>query len=407
MRTARLLHPRRIRLALLLSFLALPAAAQSVTVGSQSMAGSIAYSFNPPYTLIDLSHPATADGTLNFASVLWTGTATGCAGAFKVKFLHPSSAVTIGTFTLVAERGPFTAQPGRNQVALTPPVTVAKGDLIAVTALVGHAACGSPASWSESNAASSDLAGDVSSGSFNGAFYFRDTALAARATDTQQVLEGVVTAAGSLQGNFGSFFRTALQIACPGGGTCTGQLVFHPAGVPASPSDQALPYTVSSAAGAAYADVVQYMGKSGLGTLDVISNNGFPPLVTARVYNDQGASGTSGFTEEMIRTTDVLHPGDIGILLTPSDLTNYRVNIGVRTLSADATVAVQYGFHGQSSKDFPANEFQQFSLAGFGDTAPVPNEQIFFFVQSGDVVIYQSITDNKTNDSAVEFARRR
>lgn len=396
-----------MRTALLLTFLAVPAFAQNVTIGSQSMAGTIGYTFNPPYTLIDLSHPATADGTLNFASVQWTGTATGCAGAFKVKFLHPSSMVTIGTFTLVAERGPFTAQPGRNQVSLTPPVTVAKGDLIAVTALVGHAACGSPASWFQSNAASSDLAGDVSSGSFNSAFYFRDEALAARATDTQQVLEGVVAAAGSLPGNFGSFFRTSLQIACPGGGTCTGQIVFHPAGVPASPNDQAFPYTVSSSAAASYDDIVQHMGKSGLGTLDVVSTNGFPPLVTARVYNDQGASGTSGFTEEMIRTTDVLHPGDLAILVTPADLTNYRVNIGVRTLSAAATVNVQYGFRTQSNKDFPANEFQQFSLAGFGDTAPVPNEQIFLYVLSGDVVIYQSITDNKTNDSAVEFARRR
>lgn len=386
--------------------IAIPAVAQSVTVGSQSMAGTIGYTFNPPYTLIDLSHPATADGTLNFASVQWTGTATGCAGAFKVKFLHPSSTVTIGAFTLVAERGPFTAQPGRNQVSLTPPVTVAKGDLIAVTALVGDAACGSPASWSQPNAASSDLAGDVSSGSFNGAFYFRDSALAARATDTQQVLEGVVTAAGSLQGNFGSFFRTSLQIACPGGGTCTGQIVFHPAGAAASPSDQALPYTVSSAAAASYDDIVQHMGKSGLGTLDIVSSNGFPPLVTARVFNDQGPTGTSGFTEEMIRTTDVLHPGDTAILVTPADLTNYRVNIGVRTLSANATVNVQYGFRSQSNKDFPANEFQQFFLAGFGDTSPIPNEQIFFFVESGDLVIYQSITDNKTNDSAVEFARR-
>jgi len=164
---------------------------------------------------------------------------------------------------------------------------------------------------------------------------------------------------------------------------------------------------VSSAAAASYDDIVAQMGKSGLGTLDIISNNGFPPLVTARVYNDQGPNGTSGFTEEMIRTTEVLHPGDTAVLITPADLTNYRVNIGVRTLSSAATVNVQYGFRSQSNKDFPANEFQQFSLAGFGDTAPVPNEQIFFFVVSGDVVIYQSITDNKTNDSAIAFARKR
>ena len=395
----------RHKLALLLSLIALPIAAQNVTVGSQSLSGTILYNSTPPFTLIDLSHPANVDGTLNYASIFWSGTATGCTGAFKVKVFHPSSSSTLTTFSLVAERGPFTAQPGRNQVSLTPAIAVQKGDLIGITSFVSRTACGAPVSWLQSNAATLLNSGDVASGSFNGN-YRRGEALAVRATDTQEVLEGVVAAAGSLPGNFGSFFRTSLQIACPNGGTCTGQIIFHPAGVPASPSDQAIPYTVSSSAAASYDDIVAHMGKSGLGTLDVVSNNGFPPLVTARIYNDQGASGTSGFTEEMIRTADILHSGDLAILLTPPDLTNYRVNVGVRTLSSGATVNVQYGFRSQSNKDFPANEFQQFALAGFGDTSPIPNEQIFLFVLSGDVAIYQSITDNKTNDSAVIFAKR-
>ena len=395
----------KIRFALLSSFLAIPAAAQSVTVGSQSLASTILYNSTPPFTLIDLSHPAAVDGTLNYASIYWSGTTTGCTGAFKIKVFRPNDPSGLTTFTLVADRGPFTAQPGRNQVSLTPPISAKKGDLIGVTSFVSRTSCGAPTSWLQPNAATMLYAGDVTNGSFN-ANYRRGEALAVRATDTQEVLEGVITAAGSLAGNFGSFFRTSLQIACPFGGTCTGELVFHPAGVTASPGDQAIPYTVSGGSAASYDDVVAHMGKSGLGTLDVVSNNGFPPLVTARVYNDQGASGTSGFTEEMIRTTDALHPGDLAILLTPADLTNDRVNIGVRTLSSAATVNVQYGFRVQGNKDFPANEFQQFSLAGFGDTSPVANEQIILFVLSGDVVIYESITDNKTNDSAVVFAHK-
>jgi hypothetical protein len=60
-----------------------------------------------------------------------------------------------------------------------------------------------------------------------------------------------------------------------------------------------------------------------------------------------------------------------------------------------------------SNKDFPANTFQQFSLMGFGDTAPVANEQIIFSMVGGDAVIYLSITDNRTNDSSVRFAQRK
>lgn len=394
---------RNITIALLLACLTLPASAQSVVVGTQLLGGTISRSNTPPYTLIDLSHPANADGTVTSASVKWI--ARSCTGAFKLKFLRPSDPMALTTFTLIAERGPFTAQAGRNLLPVSPPVDVKAGDLIAVTALVSFAACGSPAAIQDTESVVMRIAGDLQSGAFSGT-YERGEALAARATDSAEVLEGVIAAAGSLQGNFGSFFRTSLQIASPGGGTSTGKIVFHPAGAPASPTDQAYPYTVSSGNATSYTDIIQTMGQSGLGTIDVISTNGFPPLVTARIYNDAGANGTSGFTEDLITPAAALHAGDLAVLLTPSDLTNFRANIGVRTLSSATTVNVQYGFRSQGNKDFPANTFQQFSLAGFGDSTPVPDEQIFFFVVSGDAIIYLSTTDNRTNDSSVRFARR-
>jgi len=390
-------------LALLFVLLILPASAQTVVVGSEFQMVNLGHSSAPPYTLMDLSHPASADGSLTSASVHWLG--KGCTGAFKLKVVRPANTLSISSATLVAERGPFNAVPGRNQVELAPPVSVKKGDLIAITMLQPYANCGSVGTQAEMSASVMQVSGDFAVGPLTGS-YLRDESLSVRATDTTEVLEGVITAAGSLQGGFGSYFRTSLQVVCPGGGTCTGTLVFHPAGVPASPGDQALPYTVSSGAGTSYTDVVDTMGKSGLGTIDVISNNGFPPVVTARIYNDAGPNGTSGFTEDMIPPAKALHFGDLAVLLTPADLTNFRVNVGVRTFSSPATINVQYGFRMQSNRDFPANTFQQFSLAGFGDTSPVPNEQIIFSMASGDAVIYLSITDNRTNDSSVRFAQR-
>jgi hypothetical protein len=393
---------RTIVIGLVLASLAASLPAQNVVVGSHSLGGAITQGATPPYTIIDLSHPAAADGTVTTASVRWN--AGSCTAAFKVKFLRPIVLHSLTTFTLVAERGPFNAVAGRNQLSLTPPVAVHAGDLIALTSLVALATCGSPVTWFQSNAAVMQMPGDVSSGSFNG-LYIREQALGARATDTTEVLEGVLTAAGSLQGNFGSFFRTSVQIASPFGGTSTGKLVFHPAGVAASPNDQAIPYTVSNGNALSFTDIVNQMGKSGLGTIDVISTNGFPPLVTARIYNDT-PTGTSGFTEDMITPGEALHFGDTAILLTPSDLTKFRVNIGVRTFSSPATINVQYGFRTQSNVDFPANTFRQFSLAEFGDTSPIENEQIIFSVLSGDAIVYLSTTDNQTNDSSVRFARR-
>jgi hypothetical protein len=393
---------RTIILALILASVTSSLSAQNVIVGTHSLGASYAQSASVPYTMIDLSHPASADGTVTSASVKWAGAS--CTAAFKVKFLRPASVSTLTTFTLVAERGPFNAISGRNQLTLTPPVDIHAGDLIAVTTLVTFATCGSPYSVIDPGAAAMRMSGDVTTGSFNG-LYLRDQSLSARATDTIEVLEGVLTAAGSLSGNFGSFFRTSVQIASPGGGTSTGKLIFHPAGVAASPNDQTFPYTVAHGIAISFTDIVQQMGKSGLGTIDVVSNNGFPPLVTARIYNDT-LNGTSGFTEDMITPGAALRVGDTGVLLTPPDLTKFRVNIGVRTFSSPVTINVQYGFRTQSDMDFPANTFRQYSLTEFGDTSPVENEQIILSVAAGSAIVYLSTTDNQTNDSSVQFARR-
>jgi hypothetical protein len=391
---------RSLGIALFLAAVTLPAAAQSVVIGSQSQLSGLAIANTGPITIIDLAHPASAAGTVSSASVHWI--THSCTSAFKLKVFRLNSSLT--SATLVAERGPFNALAGRNQIVLTPGIAVSAGDVLAVTILTPFSTCGTVSLNNEPAAHVIQQTGDFAGGAISGTFV-PNGSLGVRATDTTEVLEGVITAAGSLQGGFGSFFRTALQITCPGGGTCTGKLVFHPAGTAASPSDQALPYTVD-ASGTAYTDIVNQMGKSGLGTLDVISSNGFPPQVVARIYNDAGSAGTSGFTEDLIPTAKALHAGDLVALLTPADLTNFRANVGVRTFGSPATINVQYGFRSQSNVTFPANTFQQVSLTAFGDTSPVANEQIYLFVLSGDAIIYISTTDNRTNDSSVRFAQR-
>ncbi len=396
-----------LAVSLLVVLLAPALAAQSVIVGSQRAAANYAIFVNPPATLIDLSHPAATAGTVTVASVNWVGFGTVCTSAFKVKILRPASISSLTTFTLVAERGPFTGQPGVNIVPLSPGVPVKFGDLMAVTSLVSSQTCGGPGVSRVQNATTMMLNGDVSSGSFNGSL-FRDNQLLARATDTSEVLEGVITAAGSLQGGFGAFFRTSVQIT-PGSREdfAAGKLVFHRAGVAASSSDPAIPYTISNGGVLSFNDVVQAMGTSGLGSIDVISTSGAPPVITARVFNDEGTKGTSGFTEEMVTRDEALDETDTATFITPADLANYRVNIGVRTFSTPVTLTVQYGSRAFQTLDFPANYFQQYSLATLTNIEPIPNERLRFFINGGtDVSIYASTTDNRTNDSAIRILHR-
>lgn len=391
--------------------LAVPAVAQSVIVGTQRATANFNFPFTAPVTLIDLSNPATADGTLTRASLNWYAFEDrACVGAFKIRFLRPADPPRLTTFTLVGERGPFTARPGVNIVPITPGIAVKKGDLIAVASLQPLQTCGAPWFSKVPTGVSMAVAGDVTSGSFNGTF-LRGQVLLARATDTDEVLEGVLTVVGSLQGAFGSFFRTSVQISAPAARfdeTVTGKLVFRRAGVPASPSDPVRPYTITGSNVESISDVVQAMGLSGLGSIDVISTSGAPPVIRTRVYTDNGAAGTLGFTQDMVTREDALEFGDHAVLLTPADLTNFRVNIGIRTFESPVTLFVRYGTRGQEERTFPANTFEQIPLASLTSFAPLPNERLTFSIlgSGGDVSIYASTTDNRTNDSSIQFLRR-
>src|SRR6185436_5416549 len=98
------------------------------TVGYLPPSASSYVSKNPAASaifLIDASHPATGSGSLTTATVRWeSAPASGCANAFKLKFVRPTLG---GTFTVIAERGPFNVASGFVTNALTPPVDVVAG----------------------------------------------------------------------------------------------------------------------------------------------------------------------------------------------------------------------------------------------------------------------------------------
>src|SRR5205085_929477 len=94
------------------------------------------------------------------------------------------------------------------------------------------------------------------------------------------------------------------------------------------------------------------MGQIGLGSIDVI----VPPvtvgpigslLITTRVYNDAGTSGTSGTGMPLFDPNASIGSGlaafsSTSYLVTPSDVTKTRFNIGIRTLFSGATINVTW-----------------------------------------------------------------
>ncbi len=223
-----------------------------------------------------------------------------------------------------------------------------------------------------------------------------------------ETLAGIFAAVGSLQGN-GGFFKTAVQLHNPGTSSIAGKLVYHRAGAAGSSSDPSLPYSLGPRQTVTYDDLLPAMGLSGLGSLDLVTTQGGPPLTTFRIFNDAGAAGTSGMSISPISPDDALQAGQTAVLLAPADLTRFRLNIGVRTLTAgvsmqitvrDVTGAIRH----TTTKSYAGTWFLQDSATNFLGIALTPNDSIDFAINSGSAIIYGALTDNTTQDPTLNYA---
>lgn len=227
----------------------------------------------------------------------------------------------------------------------------------------------------------------------------------------------VVPAVASTPGAGGSFFKTSLQMFNPSGSPLSGKLVFHPVGVSGSNADPSLDFALAAGEALGYDDVLVAMGQAGLGTLDVnVPNASASPVIVARVYNDAGASGTSGFTEEAVSPNEsgsgshVLKANTAGYLIAPADLAAFRFNIGVRTLASGVSMSVFVQEADGSvvfltHKSLGPNLFVQQEASAFLGTALPPGGTVKFQVQGGSAIVYGAMADNTTQDPSLQYAR--
>lgn len=219
---------------------------------------------------------------------------------------------------------------------------------------------------------------------------------------------------GSTPGNFGSFFKTSLQLYNASGSAISGKIVFHTQGTSGSPSDPSLAYTIQPGRTLSFDDLLPAMGLgSGLGSADLIATATSPlPVALARVFNDGGAAGTTGFALDAATADEALKQGSTGVLFAPADVQRFRLNIGVRTLEQGATLNVTVrnkdGVIVKTlTKSLAATFFAQTSSAAFLDGfALTGGETLSFEVTGGSAFVYGATTDNTTNDPSVQFARR-
>jgi uncharacterized repeat protein (TIGR01451 family) len=368
---------------------------------------SDAFVFPIPYTDVDLAGPATYAGDLTTATFGWSS--VGCAQALKIKFFRPSGRDLV----FLAERGPFDSFP--TTVTLSPPVQIQTGDLVGISHLTN---CGNPVGAFPGAAAgyvafAGDVAATVPLGSGKPAANFTLAVQASGAAS--ESANGIVPVVASLPGAPPSLFKTGFQMHNSTASTLAGRLVFHPQGVAGSGADPSLAFSLAAGQTQSFDNLLPAMGQNGprIGSLDIVTPIGGPaPVVAARVFNDGGAGGTTGFTMSAAAPDSILQAGDQGVIFTPADTARFRMNVGVRTgpsgaamtvtrRSADGTVLQTL------TKTYAPNFFEQISGAEFLATAPFgANDSITIHVTSGSAIVYGVTADNTTQDPSIQFATK-
>lgn len=392
------------RRAVLIALVPLFAAAQEIRIGG--LEGNSAVFTGPTaVTLIDWNRPATASGTVNTTSVAWTAATTPCDNIFYVRFYAiPSNALVT---VMTAERGPFRAVNGINTVTLEPPVAVTPETFIGIRRTEGAEGCGMPyGTFTRAPSRVLMTNTDFKNGSLSTLGRSENFRLQAQASNVASVRVSTLPVVGSTAGSAGSFFRTSLTLSNPGTLEIRGKVRLRLAGRAGSDADPTLDYVIPPNGTLNYADIMTTIGQTGLGSLDILTTASPTPIATARVFNDGGTAGTNGLAEDAVPAA--ANYLSVASVFIPEDLTNYRLNIGIRTFTAgDLSVSV-YDAAGIPrtilTRSYPADYFEQISASAFLNNADVPaGGKIVVSAFEKQFIVYGAVTDNRTNDPSMRI----
>jgi len=356
-------------------------------------------------TVIDLASPANLGGSI-FSATVRIGIR--CAPRVKIKFFRPIGS----TLVFLGERGPFAlAQTELPQtVQINPAFTVQAGDLIGFSSLDScafavYSTAGPDAGFIFLHA--TDVVGNIPRTSVN-----PGTLPVFGQGQSSEAVVGMMAVVVSSPGVPPSFFKTGLQVHNPTAAVMAGRLVYRRNGV--SGSDPSVSFLLGPGQTQSVEDLLPVMGLSGsqIGSLDIVMPTSSLPLLAARIYNDGGGAGTTGFTIGSIPDEDVLTSGDHGVLFLPSDPFRFRTNIGVRTGAAGVSLTVTRRNAGGGvvqtlSKTYPGTYFEQVPASVFlGGAAVEPNDSLTIQITSGSATLYAVNADNMSQDPSIQFATK-
>jgi len=211
----------------------------------------------------------------------------------------------------------------------------------------------------------------------------------------------IVPAAASLNGAYGSVWKSELTLHNTGSRAIDLTLVYHDQTGPAQTATVSVParQTVS------LDDIVRtkFNRESSLGAIEIkVADADLNRLaVTSRTSN---VLGTAEFGQDIpaILSTDAANAGDVAVISGPDSAANFRFNAGLYTLSAtsirwelihaDGTVAAN------QTIDYAAGVQNQYSVASLFNTTLQDNDVVYANVLSGSAIFYGSVINQTSGD---------
>lgn len=218
----------------------------------------------------------------------------------------------------------------------------------------------------------------------------------------------ILPVVASAPGAFGSQFTTSAQLTNPHPFSISGRIVVHPRSVTAQSSDPGIDYVLAPFETRSFDNLVGATGGSGVGTADIIAAVGGAPVIVARII-DTGSGTMPAVQIPQLDPASALGPGTRGTLITPSDATGSRFNVGIRTLEGPVSITITH--HAGSgavlrtiTRVYPANYFVQLPVSELLGTGVGSSEAIVFSVDSGSAIVYGSTAGNSGQSLTLQVA---
>ncbi|MFN2441825.1 MAG: hypothetical protein ABR517_03985 [Thermoanaerobaculia bacterium] len=221
-----------------------------------------------------------------------------------------------------------------------------------------------------------------------------------RATRSRTTL---IPIAGSTKGAHGSAFRTSAQLSNPGDAEISGHILFHPAGISAGENDPSYAYRLAPYESQTLPDVLASIGVSGVGSLEIVPDEGPAPASAFRIEN-----GGSSVVVPPVEPASVMETGELSAVKMPSDMNRFRVNVGIRTLDTGATIWIcihepDGTYLRGATHLFPPNTLSQVPVSELLGGEVQPDQMIMFTINGGSAVVYTSTLENNGSGSTLQI----